>query len=60
MLNGLAIAVDDLDRIPAFAWQEEDPGVVGGGVAVGLAQLLVPTFGLLALGLWRLRRYSVV
>jgi ABC-2 type transport system permease protein len=60
MLNGLAIAVEDLDRIPTFAWQEEDPVVVRGGVAVGLAQLLVPTFGLLALGLWRLRRYSVV
>jgi len=59
ILNGVAIAVPDLDRLPAFVWQEEDPGVVRSGVVSGLIQLVVPATALLGLGLWRLRRYSV-
>jgi len=59
ILNGVAITVEDFDRFPMFAWQEEDPAVVRSGVTMGLVQLLVPSATLLALGLWRLRSYSV-
>ncbi|MQA28430.1 MAG: DUF3526 domain-containing protein [Luteitalea sp.] len=60
ILNGVAITEEDFDRMPRFTWTEEDPAVVQGGVVTGLLQLLLPAAGLLAIGLWRLRRYAVV
>jgi ABC-2 type transport system permease protein len=60
ILNGIAIAPADLDRVPRFHWREEDPAVVRAGIATGLLQLLVPAAALAVLGAWRLRRYAVV
>lgn len=60
ILDGIAVTIEDLDRLPAFVWREEDPGLLRGRVATGLLQLLVPAAALTALGIWRLRRYSVV
>jgi ABC-2 type transport system permease protein len=60
ILNGIAIAPADLERIPRFAWEEEDPAVVRAGIVTGLLQLLIPAAALAVLGAWRLRRYAVV
>jgi ABC-2 type transport system permease protein len=60
ILNGIAIAPADLDRLPRFEWKEEDSVVVRAGIATGLLQLLIPASALAALGAWRLRRYAVV
>src|SRR5687768_6163692 len=60
ILNGIAVSETDLDRMPAFVWTDEDPAVVRTAAATGLLQLLVPAATLAALGVWRLRRYSVV
>jgi ABC-2 type transport system permease protein len=58
--DGIAVSEADLDRMPAFRWREEDPGVVSAGVLFGLLQLVLPAAALTALGMWRLRRYTVV
>ena len=60
ILDGIAVSLEDLDRLPSFAWREEDPGTVRGRVLAGVLQLLIPAVALSALGVWRLRRYSVV
>lgn len=60
ILNGIAVSETDLDRMPAFVWTDEDPAVVRAGAATGVLQLLVSAAALAALGIWRLRRYSVV
>lgn len=60
ILEGIAITPDDLDRLPAFVWREENEGVMRGRVVAGVLQLLVPAAVLAAIGVWRLRRYSVV
>jgi ABC-2 type transport system permease protein len=58
--GGLAMTEGDFSRIPAFHWQEEAAGSVQAHAARAVLQLLLPTLALLALALWRLRRYRVV
>lgn len=58
--GGLAMTEGDFSRIPAFHWQEEAAGRVQAHAARAVLQLLLPTLALLALALWRLRRYRVV
>ena len=60
ILEGLAVTPEDLDRLPAFTWREEDSGSVRDRVVAGLLQLLIPAAVLTVIGLWRLRRYSIV
>jgi ABC-2 type transport system permease protein len=60
ILDGIAVTLQDLDRLPAFVWREEEPAVVRDRIGAGVLQLLVPAVGLVALGVSRLRRYSVV
>lgn len=54
-----ALAPADFDRIPAFAWQEEPPGLVRGQAGWAVLQLLAPSLLLFGLAAWRLRRFSV-
>jgi ABC-2 type transport system permease protein len=60
ILDGIAVTLGDLERLPSFVWREEDPSVVRDRVVSGVLQLLVPAAALAAVGVWRLRRYSVV
>lgn len=60
ILDGLAVTLADLDKLPAFQWQEEDSNLVQGRVLAGVLQLLIPALALTFLGVWRLRRYSIV
>jgi ABC-2 type transport system permease protein len=60
ILEGIAIGEDDLQRLPRFAWIEEDPGVARDEVARRLLQVALPALLLAALGAWRLRRYAIV
>jgi ABC-2 type transport system permease protein len=60
ILKGIAITESDLDRLPGFAWREEEPSVVRAGIVSGLLQLTVPAVAFAVLGIWRLRRYAIV
>jgi ABC-2 type transport system permease protein len=60
ILGGLAIDESDLARLPRFEWQEIDAREARSEVASRLLQVALPALLLLALGAWRLRRYSVV
>jgi ABC-2 type transport system permease protein len=60
ILGGIAMTPQDLDRLPAFVWREENSDTVRDRVVAGVLQLLIPAVALTALGVWRLRRYSVV
>ncbi|HUQ50863.1 MAG TPA: ABC transporter permease subunit [Gammaproteobacteria bacterium] len=60
ILGGLAISESDLARFPRFEWQEIDAHEARSEVASRLLQVAVPALLLIALGAWRLRRYSVV
>lgn len=60
LLAGMAMSVDDLQRLPRFAWTEPSGTELWSAVLRGALQLAVPAF---ALGLWtrrRLRRFAVV
>ena len=57
---GLAITPADFAAMPAYVWQEEDPALVDRLARGAVLQLLLPALLLLALGAWRLRRYTVV
>ena len=60
ILQDIAISEVDLDRTPRFTWREEDPVVVRNGVISGLLQVTIPGLALACVGIWRLRRYTVV
>lgn len=48
------------DAAPRFAWSEERTNDVAYRVAVGLVALLIPASLVTLLGVWGLRRYSVI
>jgi ABC-2 type transport system permease protein len=60
ILEGIAISESDLERVPLFAWTEEDPRLTRAEVTRRLLQVALPAVLLCAFGVWRLRRYLVV
>ncbi len=57
--DGLALTPADYAAMPVYAWREEDRATATRLAGVALLHLLLPALALLALGVWRLRRYQV-
>ncbi|PYE78220.1 ABC transporter permease subunit [Xylophilus ampelinus] len=53
---GRAVTPADFAAMPTYAWQEEEPALVGRMALRSVLQQLLPTLALLALAGWRLRR----
>lgn len=60
VLDGIAISELDLGGFPRFAWMEEASAVVRTEIARRVLHVAWPAWLLIALGVWRLRRYQVV
>lgn len=56
---GQALSAADIPKIPRFQWREEERALVNAQTRRSVLQLLVPTFILLGVAAWRLRRYRV-